>query len=519
MRLPTSLAELRGLRAAGWGRESTGRQAERFGPAAQAEQRARAIAEFDMIDTGLVWQVSHSGRTIASTRQFSEMLARAGRDYDVLVVGYVSRFTRDLRTAVNARYQLHQAGAALLFADERVLSSDETAWENWARETVEAEAYSRRLARSVHAGYAAKIRDYADQGGGLVPLGFRRAGPHKLLEPDPDQMPLAVQVYALAAAGLADAAIAASTGLSLWTVRDVLRSPLYGGRLRDGRPTRFPAPVDRALIERAEAYRRERTRVGNRLRRNRTYALAGHGPLVCDVCGLAAKGDTRGRRNGTKIAVYRHRDGPDCAGWRVRETPVAVLEAQVAALLDGATPNRESASRIRAVLARPPALPDRLGIARLDQRLRALALELAAPAPERSTAEIVAELEATRSERQLLAASPIEDDGVDPEAALSWLASLGRLWRETSDEGRRRLAVATFARLGVVSGRRPGTHRIVSVELTEEAERRGLVLALPASLEVTMVGDTGLSPTRVTSWPLRIAHRSDWLAAAERRSA
>ena len=494
MKLPSSLAELRGRRAAHWGRESTGRQAERFGPAAQREQRLRAITEYGMADTEITWQVAHSGRTIGSTRQFTEMLARAGRDYDVLVVGYVSRFTRDLRTAVNARHQLHQAGAALLFADERVLSSDETAWENWARETVEAEAYSRRLARSVHAGYAAKIRDCADQGGGLVPLGFRRAGERKLLEPDPAAMPLAQQVWELAAEGLADAAIAAATGLTLWTVRDVLRSPLYGGRLRDGRPTRFPAPVDHTLIERALAYRRERTRVGNRLRRNRTYALAGNGPAVCEECDLPLKGDTRGRRNGTKVAVYRHRDGPDCAGWPVRESPVEVLEAQVGALLDGASPNREAAARIRAVLARPPVAPDRLGIARLDHRLRALALELAAPEPRRSIAEIVADLEATRAERQVLAAEPIDEDAVDPEEALAWLASLGKLWRETSDEGRRRLAVGTFARLGVVSGARPGSHRIVSVETTEEAERRGLVLALPASLEVTVVGDTGFEP-------------------------
>ena len=57
-----------------------------------------------------------------------------------------------------------------------------------------------------------------------------------------------------------------------------------------------------------------------------------------------------------------------------------------------------------------------------------------------------------------------------------------------------RLALATFARLGIISGRGPRSHRIVSVEVTEEAERRGLALALPASIEVTMVGDTGFEP-------------------------
>jgi DNA invertase Pin-like site-specific DNA recombinase len=212
------------LRAAHWGRESTGRQAERFGPEAQAEQRKRAIARYGLLDTAISWQVAPSGRTIGSTRQFSEMLARAGRDYDVLVVGYVSRFARDLRTAVNARHQLHAAGAAILFADEGLLSSDEGGWESWARETVEAEAYSRRLARAVHAGYAAKIRNYADQGGGLVGVGFRRVGERKLIEPDPATMPTALQVFELAAQGVPDPAIAAETGLSLWTVRDILRN-------------------------------------------------------------------------------------------------------------------------------------------------------------------------------------------------------------------------------------------------------------------------------------------------------
>ena len=94
-RLPGSPDELAGLRAAHWGRESSGRQAERFGPAAQRAQRDEAIGRYGMGDTGIEWLVAHSGRTIGSTSQFNEMLERAGRDYDVLVVGYVSRFARN----------------------------------------------------------------------------------------------------------------------------------------------------------------------------------------------------------------------------------------------------------------------------------------------------------------------------------------------------------------------------------------------------------------------------------------
>jgi hypothetical protein len=248
------------------------------------------------------------------------------------------------------------------------------------------------------------------------------------------------------------------------------------------------------MVEQALAHRRSRTRVGNRLRRNRTYALTGSGPLVCEACGLGVKGDTRGRRNGTKIAVYRHRDGPDCGGWPVREVPIEALEEQVAAPLDGATPNRESTARIRAALWRPSVQPDRLAVARLDARLKALAAELVAPDQRRSSADIVAEIERLRAERGLLASRPAEQNGVDPDDALRWLASLGQLRRETSDEGRRHMAVATRSPASASCRGHQGLTPDVRVEATEEAERRELVLALPASIEVTMVGDTGFEP-------------------------
>jgi hypothetical protein len=54
--------------------------------------------------------------------------------------------------------------------------------------------------------------------------------------------------------------------------------------------------------------------------------------------------------------------------------------------------------------------------------------------------------------------------------------------------------VAVFNRLAIAGTGVRGSHRIASVEATEEAERRVLVLALPASIEVIMVGDTGLEP-------------------------
>jgi hypothetical protein len=109
-RLPRSLEDLRGLRAARWIRESTVGQADDFGPDEQRKLQDEAISRYGLTDTGLAWSVAHSGfrqtgqeeATLGSTAQWNEMLAAAGDTYDVLVVGYVSRFARRLRTLVNA---------------------------------------------------------------------------------------------------------------------------------------------------------------------------------------------------------------------------------------------------------------------------------------------------------------------------------------------------------------------------------------------------------------------------------
>ncbi len=244
--LPRSTDDLRGLRCARWIRESTERQADRFGPDAQREQQDRAIERYGLTDTGLSWQASHSGRTIATTGQWAGMMAAAGHEYDVLVVGYVSRFARDLRTAVNARHDLLASGAVRLFADERVLSSDPDAWEQWAREAVEAEAYSRRLARRVTEGYAAKFRRHGDQAG-PAPLGFRRDGPDATLTIDPEAIAAPVAMFVRYATGVVSYdQLGAEHGMEAGAVREILRNPVYNGWVRRHRRTereqRIPAP-------------------------------------------------------------------------------------------------------------------------------------------------------------------------------------------------------------------------------------------------------------------------------------
>ena len=87
-RLPATVDDLRGLRAARWIRESTTGQFDRYGPEAQAELQDGAIARLGLADTGLEWRIAHSGRTVYRSPAMAAMLdAAAAGAFDVLLVG------------------------------------------------------------------------------------------------------------------------------------------------------------------------------------------------------------------------------------------------------------------------------------------------------------------------------------------------------------------------------------------------------------------------------------------------
>ena len=86
-RLPRSLDEIGGLRAARWIRESTAGQYDRFGPASQREQQDRFIERHRLVDTGLTFQVAHSGTTVWRSPTMTEMLAGAKAGALLLVRG------------------------------------------------------------------------------------------------------------------------------------------------------------------------------------------------------------------------------------------------------------------------------------------------------------------------------------------------------------------------------------------------------------------------------------------------
>jgi DNA invertase Pin-like site-specific DNA recombinase len=174
----------------------------------------------------------------------------------VLLVAYVARWQRNLRQTLNLLEEvLHPAGVAVYFCDEELLSSNERHWDQLVDEAKAADSWLRKHRRRVREGLAAKLATKRDPGG-RPPLGFRRNA-DKLMEPDPNKASVVRRVIELSAAGATDQEIAAEVCLPLFTVRGVLTSPLYAGRLRDGGPANWPV-VDASLARRAP--RRRATR-------------------------------------------------------------------------------------------------------------------------------------------------------------------------------------------------------------------------------------------------------------------
>ena len=169
-----SLDDIGGLRVARWIRESTVGQYDRYGPASQREQQDRFIERHGLVDTGLVFQVAHSGTTVWRSATMAEMLTEARAGAFDLLAGYSDRWQRNLRRTLELLEDgLHPAGVALVMCDRRILSSDPQDWDELISEVAGAEKYSRRLSERITDGYAAKF-DRHDDPGGHAGLGFRR---------------------------------------------------------------------------------------------------------------------------------------------------------------------------------------------------------------------------------------------------------------------------------------------------------------------------------------------------------
>ena len=484
MTLPRSLDDLRGLRAARWIRESTSGQFDAFGPDAQREQQDRAIERYGLVDTGLAWQVAHSGRTVGTTSQFAEMMAAAGVEYDVLVVGYVSRFARDVRTSVNARHDLHAAGAAILFADERILTSDDDAWDSWAREAVEAESYSRKLGRRIREGYAAKRRRLGDPGG-RPPHGFTRAGRPPVLVGEAEGLAQVREAFALAAAGCSDREAARRTALPLDTVRGILTNPIYVGRLRDGSPASIEPVVDVATWQAVQELRARRRTRGGKPETVRTYALS---MLRCAGCGARLIGDTgryRHRRPCEAFTAARRR-----LAYRNRlvrslgtSYPQELYEGAIGAALEQWALGSGELTQAAAIDSqRQPPPVDQLALRRIEaERDRSLVKYRR----DRDAGALEATMARLDAEERSLVMITSDNQPAPWTDVLPWLRDLAGLWRESDADHRRRIAEHLFLHVDAL-----GCREIV---ITPTAAAIGLA----GAQSVTVVGARGFNPATV----------------------
>ena len=477
--LPADLEALRGLRAARWTRESTGKidpmtgrptghQWDRFGPAAQRQQQDLAVGRYGLVDVtiddpSLDFQVAHSGRTVGGTDAFQAMLSRAGRDFDVLVVGYVSRLGRDLKTAVLTRDEIHVRGAAILFADERLLTSDERQWKEWANETVEAEAYSRRMSRRQKEGHAAKRR--LGEPGGRPPFGFRREGKPPRLVEMPEGIELIRSMFRWASEGYTDREIAARTSLKKTHVSEVLTNEIYRGVLRDG-SRRAPA-IDGALWEQVQEMRGRFSRRHPGPTIYRQYVLSGL--LHCRSCGRRLTGHVRRYRHIEACAEFRAAR-PGGSDWRHLgdSYTAATYDRIVPGVLAHVVANASLIAEVQCVLDwRDESMPDHFALARIT---RERAKAIARLQDDRDVRAWQAAME--RLDREEAEAHAISTPIFSSQEVAEALADMATLFRDAEPATQHRIALALFDRVEVLGPKEVWIHSSV------EAEARGWATAM-----------------------------------------
>ena len=505
-RLARGASELRGRRAARWIRESTPGQLDRWGPPSQRRMQDAAIEELGLMDTGLAWTVGRSGWSgpdsmddppATRTPEFRAMLGAAEAGvFDVLLVGYTARYMRDLALALTYRRWFHRQGVVVYICDDRILTSSAADWERFVDKCKAAEINSREQSRNVRAGYAAKRESHRDPGG-HPPFGFRRAGDAKVIEVDPERIGAAVRAYELAGTGLTDREVSGRLGLGLHTVRGILTSPLYRGRLRDGSLANWDRVVDDETWQRVADLRAARNRRSpGRPETRRTYALP---MLECAACGRRLVGDKDRYRHLEACEAFmaarptggqvrgRHRRIPGQSYGRDE------YEAIVPFVLERVRLGAQDIDDAADAYARGTgAEPNQLRLARIEEdRERALATY-------RRDRDPLA-LEQTMRDLDTAEAEALGDrarPGLSPDEVRRYLEHLAAWWADADPDDRRALAMTLFERISVL-----GVSQ-VKLEPTQEARAHGLAEAFGPD-EVEMVGARGFEPPTSSSRTMR----------------
>ena len=481
--LPRELDDLSGMRAARWFRESTAGQWDNFGPDAQREQQDRAIERYGLVDAGLEWSVASSGWTSAwRTATWETMISTAqGGAFDVLVVGYVSRFLRNLKqTLIAVEDHLHTAGVVVLFADERLLHSDPCSWDQFIREAHEAEAYSRKLSKRVSEGYAAKRRRLGVPGGNKMPYGIIREGKPSVLRVDEEKAAVVIRAYQLAAIGLhrlggGGADRPRQDPRVRGPHQPHLRRPTADRRARRHRADRRPlAVVDGADAAGATtdpdtgSHREGPVRPAPLLRRLRQVPLRRRRALPASAADLRGlPGGEAGRPLSACPQPRRDRHRAS----RATRYPQEWYEDAVGELLGKVGELDDQAmTEIVRLYGEGLAKPDELTLARIEREREEASQRLAKTRDVAAWQATMARLDA----EQQVARQPRQQQRMAPDEVVAYLRSLPSLWTDAGPEGRQALASALFTKLEVEG------YTKMRYQLTPDAVTLGLGAALPA---------------------------------------
>ncbi len=407
-------------------------------------------------------------------------------------MGYVSRFLRNLKqTLIAVEDHLHAAGVVVLFADERLLSSDPGSWDQFIREAHEAEAYSRKLSKRVGEGYAAKRRRLGVPGGNQAPFGIIREGKPSVLRIDEEKAPIVIRAYQLAATGSTDWEVAAQTGLAKTHVGELLTNPIYAGRLRTGEVAAIAPIVDPALWSTVQTMReRRRTRTPGRIVKGQ-YALR----LRCSGCGKYLYGDVGRYRHPPPTCEAFLAATPDAPPARIArphdtahqgpQLPEGLVRGRDrrAARPRSAASTTTPSPRSCASTARTPADADELTLARIDRERDEASQRLAKTRDIAAWQATMARLDAEAAGRPTATAA---NGDWTPAEVVAYLRSLPSLWTDAGPEGRQALASALFTKLEVEG------YQKMTYELTPDAVRaRASTRPYRRSFELGQIGGFG----------------------------
>jgi hypothetical protein len=248
------------------------------------------------------------------------------------------------------------------------------------------------------------------------------------------------------------------------------------------RPARWreEPPVSDELWALVQEVRQDRDTGGGRSPIRHAHLLAGR--LRC-VCGARIRAEATTKKRRWTMRRYRHRDR--CGAWSQDTRVASFFEAPVSAQVEQMRLGNRLLENLRRLADADTPIAD-------TSELRRRQLERALEELARNHARRRIATEAYLAEHERLTAlidsirpgsgSPV----LDPDSAMAYLRDIRTMWQEMDEAGRRDLIATIYERITVTSD------GIVSVRLTQEAERHGAMLALPET--VALARPEGLEP-------------------------